>query len=237
MTTRDDSVMFALSELRRLEAQRIDDERRAREAQAAAEARAKEEAAAREAHARAVAEEEARLRVERDLRARDLEAERRLASLRAELEAVRADRERIHAVVAQIGHDPTPPRRDTRAWLAFGAALTAASAILVVLLTRAPAIEERIVQVPVEAPRSAEVVANDPPPAAETPASDAVAVASPSATEPVQTRPASRPGASTRPTRPDTRPTGTAGMHGTLSADPDLDFDHCGDDPTCGIDL
>ena len=234
MTTRDDSVMLALSELRRLEAERVEEERKAGEARAAAEARARSEAEAREAHARAVAEEEARIRVERDLRVRDLEAERRLAALRAELDAVRADRERIHAVVAQLGHEPSPPRRDTRGWLAFGAALAAATAILVAILAREPAIEERIVQVPIEPPRAIEVAADDAPVTEEPATSDAVAAAvATAAPEPGQTRP-------TRP-RPPTQhrpPAGpTSGMHGTAGDDPALDFDHCGDDPTCGLDF
>lgn len=126
--TTDQSVLTALSELRNLEDERIDQER------AAAELRRQEElaAAARrretELHAERVAEAEVRLRMSDESRTRDADADRRLAALRAELNAVQAERERLHGSLLASAHDSVAARAPSaRPWVWA----VAASAVIV----------------------------------------------------------------------------------------------------------
>lgn len=125
----DRSVLTALAELRALEEQRIADEH-------AEAARRLSEQHAQEARARADAEE-ARRRAEAaaqrrdddDALARDAEAARRVAALRAELDAVQADRARLHGAMLAAAHDaPTPTAGGMRGATALfaGCALLAA---------------------------------------------------------------------------------------------------------------
>jgi hypothetical protein len=129
----DSSVVMALSELVRMENDRIDSDRD-REQQRLADARAEREraeAAASEAERQRteraaqearVAEAEARLRVEADR-----ERDQRVAAMRAELARVEADRQALRANI----EERIAPREPTRAngWaLAFGlSSLVAAS--------------------------------------------------------------------------------------------------------------
>lgn len=153
----DTSVMMALSELESIERARIADERRrAEDSKRAEQARA---AAAREAeqHASRVAEAEARVRVERDLQARDADAERRLEAMRRELAAIQEERERLHDRVAvgalEASAMAEPPRRGLPRGLGlvFGSAGLVAGglALLVALTPAAPVVQTRVVEVPV----------------------------------------------------------------------------------------
>lgn len=251
----DDSVMFALDELRRLETDRVAAERRERLEAEQAAARARIEEREREEHARRVAEAEARLRVEQELRDRDAQAGRRIEMLRAELDAVRADRERIHATVSRLNDDlDEPSRRRPSGWaFAFGASVLAVAGLVLALVVRPPATHERIVQVPAvtQATQAATEGSDAPADAQDVPDTTSAApggdpgavVGSEPSTEPVQVASAPSPGTSGRHPgghRPGgTQPTGTdrPGMHGTDSMDSALDFDHCGSDPTCGLEL
>ncbi len=229
MATQDDSVRFALDELKRIESERLDEEARAArereeaEARRQAEATAKREAAA--AHAREVAEAEARLRLDRELETRDTESAARLARLRAELDAVRADRERLHAR-ATGAVDPVWAERTVRSgrgWAAaFAAACVAMGALVVVLATREPVVEERIVEVPVDAPTDRATASVEPPPPAPTA---------------VETAPAAPPTETVhRPARP-VRPSHHGGLPADIdSTDPLRGLDCPEDDPLCGVD-
>jgi len=143
--TRDDSVMFALGELARLESARVseererelrraEDERRALERAAeerALEARRTEE---REAKARAVAEAEARLRVEAEIT-----QDARMTALRTELARVQSEREAMHRSVLEATH-ATPPSApaSARGWpLAFGLSSVVAAALAGLLVMQA----------------------------------------------------------------------------------------------------
>jgi len=246
MTQRpDDSVQLALAELRKLEDDRLAAQARARVEERELLERRQAERRSAEDHAQRVAEAEARERVQVDLRARDAEAERRMASLRAELEAVRADRERVHAAIAGLWEAPATPRGgEGRGWLwAFGATAAVAAGLLAILVVREPVVEERIVQVPTA---DATTDRAEPEPAPEPGSAEGEAERVPESeaaggeAEPASADP--EPAAAATPTRPrphatTTRDEATAGMHGTASADPALDFEGCGNDPTCGIDL
>lgn len=236
--TEDNSVMVALRELRELEADRLRAEERRRAEEAQAKARAERAAREREEHARRVAEEEARLRVERDLRARDAEAERRMAALRAELEAVRADRARIQAAVSRLNDDLDPPRTG-RGWaFAFASAALVAAGLGAALLMRPPVVHERIVRVPVETPAARPLAETDPKPA---PAPADEPSLSPDASETDPEPPIARAGlrggqGGPAGGTPQRTATGSS-IGGGAPTDPALDFDHCGDDPTCGLDM
>jgi hypothetical protein len=162
---RENSVMFALSELAKLESDRLADERarterRAeqarleREREVAALAEAERRAKEREAQSRAVAEAEARLRVEAEV-AQDT----RMTAMRAELARVAQEREEMHRNVIESARTPAA-RPSSRAWpLAFGLSSVVAAALagLVVMQAQsAPRVVEVerqvIVQVPVAAP-------------------------------------------------------------------------------------
>jgi len=239
--TEDSSVMFALDELRRLETERVAEERAAEERRrreaAAAEAEARREVEEREQHERRVAEAEARLRMEQELRARDAEAEHRLARLRAELEAVRADRERIHATVTRLNEEPvTPSPRRPSGWaFAFAATALVAAGLVFALVSRPPVPEQRIVQAPATAPDTVAVeeepadTAPEEPEPSDEPAPDSTDAPE----EPAQV--------ATGPSRPHgqgNRPVVGGRPPATDADDMDsaLDFSHCGDDPTCGLE-
>ena len=145
MTTRDDSVMMALSELAAIERARVDEEAR-REvaaraerarieaeaklaAQREAEARAERE---REAHAARVAEAEARLRVSAEAAAED-----RAAALRREIDAIRAEREAMRAALEERVAQPAP--RGASPWaLAFGLSSLVAASLAALLVIGQP---------------------------------------------------------------------------------------------------
>lgn len=157
----DNSVMFALKELARIEDERIASEAAEAEARAEAERRAAADAerarVEAEAHAARVAEAEARARVERDaeLRTRERDAAQRVEVLRAELAAVQADRERLHARITTAVDDAwmakKPARHGATGWIAaFGAAAVVAGALVAILVTREPVVQQHIVEVPVE---------------------------------------------------------------------------------------
>jgi len=159
----DTSVMMALSELKGIEQQRITEERRrAADAKRAEDARAAE---AREAeqHARRVAEAEARMRLEHEAKARDVDAERRLDAMRRELSAIQQERERLHDRVAvgalEAAASAVPERRGLPRGLGlvFGTAGLVAGglALLVALTPTEPVVQTRIVEVPVAAPAPA----------------------------------------------------------------------------------
>lgn len=174
-TPREDSVLVALGELARLEAERQDEERRAAEArrerareEAAREAEARAERARREEaeaqRARAIAEAEARLRVEADV-AQDA----RIQALRAELARVQAEREAMHR--AAIERTQVTPSPSPRVWpLAFGLSSVVAAALAAMLVMQAQT-PPRTVEVPVAAPSTAPAAPATPaPPAAVDPA-------------------------------------------------------------------
>lgn len=162
---RENSVMFALGELAKLESDRLADES-ARSERRAAQARleherelaaleeAERQAKEREAKTRAVAEAEARLRVEAEV-AQDA----RMTAMRAELARVAQEREEMHRNVIESARTPIA-RSSSRAWpLAFGLSSVVAAALagLVVMQAqtapRVVEVERRvIVEVPVTAP-------------------------------------------------------------------------------------
>lgn len=217
----DNSVLTALSELRTLEDQRLDEER----ALAAQHKRNEETAAAerREAvlHAQSVAEAAARLRVEDESRVRDDDADRRLAALRAELGAVQAERERLHGSLLASVHQPIGAGDSSaRPWAwAF-----AASAVAVAGLAAVLALRDRPAPVYVVAPPAAPIAQSAP----EVVAPPAV-IATPVlvVTAPVDTTPRPRPRAGLLKRGRDARPTPP---HDGL--DP-VDCDES--DPTCGM--
>jgi len=217
----DNSVLTALSELRTLEDQRLEEERAL-----AAQCKRDEETAALERresvlHAQRVAEAEARLRVEDESRVRNDDADRRLAALRAELSAVQAERERLHGSLLASVHEPIGARDSSaRPWAwAF-----AASAVVVAGLAAILALGgNRPAPVYVFAPPAP--VIESAPQVAAPPAELAAPVAV--VTEPVEATPRPRPRAGLGKRGRDVRPTVP---HDGL--DP-VDCDES--DPTCGM--
>ena len=218
----DNSVLTALSELRTLEDQRLDEERAL-----AAQCKRDEETATLERregvlHAQRVAEAEARVRVEDESRVRNDDADRRLAALRAELSAVQAERERLHGSLLASVHEPIGARDSSaRPWAwAF-----AASAVVVAGLAAILALGgNRPAPVYVLAPPPAPVIETAPriaAPATELAAPVAVVTA------PVDATPRVRPRAGLGKRGRDVRPTVP---HDGL--DP-VDCDES--DPTCGM--
>lgn len=225
---RENSVMFALGELAKLESDRLADEqqrterrveqaRLEREREAAALEEAARQAKEREAKTRAVAEAEARLRVEAEV-AQDA----RMATMRAELARVAAEREQMHRDVIEASRAPVaqPP---SRAWpLAFGLSSVVAAALaglVVVQAQQAPRVVEVERQVVVQVP-----VAAAPPPApivTETPAAAAPAV---------EATPVAR-----APRRQPDRRTESREVTTTMQHDDGLDFGE-GDDVIGGIE-
>jgi len=186
------SVLFALRELAELEDARIAREAaeaRAKEEAAAAEARARSEREAAErarrdaerAREEAVAREVANAEVDRVVADRTAEERARVEALRRELDGIRAEREELHRrVIAGTPSEPTSS--PSRPWaVAFGISV-AASAVLGALLVwrasvptpvatpevivrevRVEVPVERIVEVPVAAPRVEAPAAVTPP--------------------------------------------------------------------------
>lgn len=224
--TRDNSVLFALGELARLESDRVAGEKaraEAREAEARREAEReaaeREEAsrreAEREAKARAIAEAEARLKVEAEI-AQDA----RMIALKAELARVQAEREQMHQSVLDASRPAVPPP-PTRAWaLAFGLSSVVAAALAGLLVLQAhegPRVVEVERQVVVTVPAAAAPLA-----VATTPTPEAAPLTE--AEVPVAT-PARAPRRTDRTARTErtTRPTPTTTM------DDGLDFGDDGD--------
>lgn len=174
----DHSVLTALSELRGLEDQRVDEEHaateRQRQAKAAAEA-ARHEA---ELHAERVAEAEARLRVEDEARVRDNDADRRLAALRAELNAVQAERERLHGTLLASAHEPVGVHDSSaRPWVwAFAASAVVATGLAIGLAysSGSPAPVYVLAPPATTAPVSAPAVMAPEPPATPPTVADAI---------------------------------------------------------------
>jgi hypothetical protein len=224
--TNESSVLFALKELQRLEADRLAEEDRKAEAARQELRRQEEEARAKSEHAARVAEAEARLRVEADLRAQEADAERRMAALRAEIEAVRADRERMHARIVTAAAElepvaPKPALGKRIAMASFGLASLTALGLSIWIATRPPVEPApRIIEVPVATQGT---VVEDP-----------VAPVQPMVEEPIEVQPA--------PVAERPRPTPTGMRITTMQTTQDMSdmrldlIDRCGDDPLCGTD-
>jgi hypothetical protein len=138
--TTDHSVLTALAELRALEEQRIADEHaeaaRRLAAQQSAEARARAEAE----ETRRRAEVAAQRRDDEEAQTRAAEAARRVAALRAELDAVQADRARLHGAMLAAVHDvPAASGNGLRAATAVFAGCALLAAGLAVGLALRPA--------------------------------------------------------------------------------------------------
>jgi hypothetical protein len=110
----ENSVMRALKDLSRMETERAAEERE-KAALARAEERRRQEAAQR-LEAQAVMERERRRKLEEELRRKDGEARLRILSLRAELDAVQADRQAMRqAMISRYESLPPSPSRGTGA--------------------------------------------------------------------------------------------------------------------------
>ena len=221
----DTSVLTALSELRSLEDERIDEERAAAAKRQSDEAAAVAQRREAELHTQRVAEAEARLRVEDESRGRDADADRRLAALRAELNAVQAERERLHGSLLAGAHEASAPRESAaRPWAWAFAASAAIVACLAGLLAFRPAPPAPIYVIapPVLAPVAQTSVA--------APALPETAPQVLPTTAEDTTRPQGRP--------PRAGPTKRGNGHGTHTTPPPdgLDPENCDpDDPTCGM--
>ncbi len=226
----DNSVQFALAELEALESARVQAEAEEaaarRAAEAAAERRAAEEAerVRREEELRlereaAIVREKAKLDLDAEIEARTAEGDRKLASMRAELERIRAERALIHD--RMLASSIEAPERPARHWPAVAGVMGAIASVLGVLLfvqATAPAPEPEVivreVHVPI-APANAPVV--------EEPETVAVAESEPE----VEAEPAPEP-----ERRPIRRPRRQRDTHEAA-----LDrMNDCGDDPLCGLD-
>ncbi len=138
--TTDHSVLTALTELRALEAQRIADEHAEAARRVAAQQSTEAHARAEAEEARRRAEAAAQRRDDDEARARDAEAVRRVAALRAELDAVQADRARLHgAMLAAVQDAPTPSAGGMRGATALFAGCALLAAGLAVGLAMRPA--------------------------------------------------------------------------------------------------
>lgn len=245
--TREDSVLFALGELARLESDRQHAERRAEEQHREEEERRRErearerEAEARrreelEARARAVAEAEARLRVEAEL-AQDA----RMSTLRAELARVQAEREAMHRSVLEASRPSPEGGIASRGWpLAFGLSSVVAAALAGLLVMQAQT-PPRVIEVTRPAPVApvASPVASS-----SSPASPEVAPAEESAAPAPVASPASPTVASRRVVHPRREATDTAAQtdgrtHSSVrdrAHDEALDFGDDGDDVLGGLE-
>ena len=253
MATSDNSVMVALAELRGIEADRIATERKAAEQARAARERAdaaarterereREAIREREASALRVAEAEARLRVGAELEAREADADRRLEVLRAELEMIRADRERMHQSILDrtAGEGFAVATPSSRPWVAVSC-LSAAVAIAMGAWAIHVESRARDGVGPAAAPHR-EIVESG------IPVSSAAAL-EPAVVAPTAGDDGAAEGQGNGDGRADVRtPSGPARPGGTRAgggsarppnrqpthADPLGDLDRCGDDPTCG---
>lgn len=232
MPTTESSVLTNLRELERLEAERITTEKAAQDAAERARHRAdvdaKAAAEAAEVHARRVAEAEAEARLAReaDRADKDAEASRRMATLRAELAAVQADRERMHARIATLADDgwaADGARERSWGWkVAFASAGAVAAGLALILAIREPVPQTRIVEVPVE-----RTVIVDTRPASSDDDESAIAEGSSDTPSIV-----AEPTADVRPAR--VRP-GMRPRMVTMEVDLLGNLDCPEDDPTCGI--
>jgi hypothetical protein len=232
---REDSVLFALGELARLESDRVLAERRAEEQRREEDARRQErevrerEADARrreelEARARAVGEAEARLRVEAEL-AQDA----RMSALRAELARVQAEREAMHRSVLEASRPAPETAGGARGWpLAFGLSSVVAAALAGLLVMQAQT-APRVVEIPAPGAVGAPIATPAPRPVEAPPA--AVEATPPAAAVEAAPAPVASP---TRrvahPRRGDPTPVREA-RH-----DDGLDFGEEGDDVLGGLD-
>ena len=219
--TNESSLMFALAELQGLEKERIDAraredaERRAKEAEQAERERAERIAAAQRTEA------EAKARVEVQARAQEAESVDRIARLKRELEAVQAERERLHQQLV-VGAGDTATRRTigARGWAAAFATASAAAIVLAIILVTGGASES----VPTAQPEpqiTAPMPEHATPPTSTTATSEPIAAAT---TEPAAT---TVPRRHSRPVRHIRRNTETS----------TLGIENCSeDDPTCGIE-
>ncbi|MBW2462107.1 MAG: hypothetical protein JRH11_10710 [Deltaproteobacteria bacterium] len=234
----ENSVLFAIRELAGLEEDRVAAEESqilaAAEAEREAIREAEDRTAAAQAHAQRVAEAEARQSLDRELAVRDDEAEQRMTTLRAELAAVQADRERMHTRIVTLADAPsgsTPVGGDVWGWkVAFAAAGIVAAGLAVILAVRQPVIEARIIEVP--AARAA--VVSGP---ATAPAPGAVAAsAEVDSVEPVDVAALGAPPETESARGPRGRnPRTPRTPRVRMAADPLGDLDCPDDDPTCGI--
>ncbi len=214
---RDNSVLFALGELARLESDRVaqerdaerlrlEDERRRREqaeAERVLEARRLEE---REAKTRAIAEAEARLRVEAEVT-----QDARMAALKAELARVQTEREVLHRSVLEAARPSSEGVQSGRGWpLAFGLSSLVAASLAGLLVFQAQ-VAPRVVEVerpaapltvhaapeataaPVEAAPAAVAITEAAPVAPESPRPRRPRGAQPVRAEPTATGTAARP--------------------------------------------
>lgn len=224
----DNSVQFALAELEALESARVQaeaEEASARKAaEAAAEARAAEAAAQarREAEAvaareAAIAREKAKLDVDAEVEARTADGDRKIASMRAELDRIRAERSLIHDRMLASSMQP-PPERPARHWPVIAGLLGATASVLGVLLfgqATAPAPEPEVIIREVHVPIAPAMEPQaEPEPVVE---AEPVVETAPEPEAPAVRRPRPRP-------RPDTHAERLDRMN------------DCGDDPLCGLE-
>lgn len=239
--TTESSVMFALSELQRIEGERI-----AEEAALEAERRRKEEERRRrereeqelaELHRLRVAEAEARLRVAEE--GRLAEAAERAARLAAELETIQSERaalcERLSSIqlgqlgqVGQVGSTSVHGRRSRRgAWAAallLCATVTAAAAGWGAQRAKAPAVVTVIKTIPAAAP--AAVAGSDP--------ADARRIAELEARLNKlleKPRPRPQPSHSASASRP------ASGLGGAAAGSLVAQLSDCEKDPLCGVQI
>lgn len=218
----DNSVQFALAELEALESARVQaeaEEAAARRAAAEAERRAAEEAERARLEAEAIAREKVKLDLDAEVEARTAEGDRKIASMRAELERIRAERALIHD--RMLASSIEPPQRPARHWPAVAGVLGAVASVLGVLLfvqatTPAPEPEVIVREVHVPIAPAVEPEAEEPEPVAA-----------------VETEPAVEAEAEPEPERPAVRrPRPQQNSHDSV-----LDrMNDCGDDPLCGLD-
>lgn len=229
MTT-ENSVLMALGELQSIEEKRIATEQEARrtaerEAREAAEREAKRraeaeaQAEAEREHAERVAREEARLNVEAVVDSRTKDADQRIASMKAELAAIQAERQafQLRMVDATTRIEP----RRSRGWAAaFGIAMVACAALatLVIVQITTPPPPPRVVIHEVEVPVAVETP--------DTPEAPVVAQVVEPEPEPETTR-------GRNPNR------NRVQMQETMRDRHDMAFERmeaCGDDPLCMLD-
>lgn len=218
--TRDNSVLFALSELQNLEAQRqaeiAEREQAAQAARRVAEEKQRAERLEAEAQRLRVAEAEARLRLqlaERERTTRDREA-----ALQQELIRIRAERDVLHDKLLE---PPPPPPRPPR-WTG----LLSSAALICSVVTLAVA-GRYLWRLPQTLPRPVEALVSAPvPPAPTPPPLPQVALGAVSAPRPEPPPSAPRP----RPVRPQPR---------SQPAAPTAILDDCRDsnDPLCGLSV
>ena len=208
-TTTDNSVLMALSELKQMESTRLDDER----TRAAARAQAQKDETERTAAAALALAEAARVqetlqreKVAAEARARveaELEHDRRLAAMRAELDSIRRDRDVIHGTLTARAAAAAQPPRSRGLAIAFGVSSSVAAALAALMVVQA---NQHVAVVPAAAPAaSTEIVTALASEAAELETSIEVELAGETPESPVApAAPAARPDG--RPIRDRVRP-------------------------------